>query len=660
MPNNAASLSAVLNGRYFVVPDYQRPYAWERAQLEDLWQDIDLMTEGSRHYTGTLVLKEHDEEIVDDAGASLTRSDVVDGQQRLTTCLILIDQLRRALLRVDDEMARTRADGLARTFGPLAVGGLPRARLQLGPDLNDYWVEVILGDGQQSTTTLIPGERRLRDAARFFEERIAELHTGLPAAEGLAVLQELQKRVTNGLRFLVYEVEQGSHAGEIFESLNDRGRDLTEMEKIKNYLLFLATSLPNASSGALSERINRTWSEIYRLLASCDADENTLLRSHWLATYQPMARHWAGATSVKQRFAREIYIPGSSRLTRTDASAQTNATDLQARLVTEINDYLTSLRDCALFTTEFLTPNATFQSFGDDPVVQAEARASSARLRRSGVTAVFRPLLFAARLRHPTNGAYYADLLEACESYSARVFVIGQKRSNSGQARLYRLAHELYLGADPHDIVSEIRAMTWYYADDDVVRSAFAANQQWYWRTHGHKFVLYEYELEKARRESDVRDFSTYTAGKRGARTTEHVLPQSPDWESGDWSAFTPEEHAELVHGIGNLVLTDDNSSYGRRSFASKKGTSNQPTPCYASSRLAQELELADYDDWTPQTINERRERLMEWALIRWPAAAPHEPTANLATDDETDEADSTEHEDAAIRATDDPEVAAP
>ncbi len=284
MPNNAQPLAKVLNGRRFVVPNYQRPYAWEAQQLDELWQDIDLMADGARHYTGTLVLKDQDDDVTTDSGDTLLTCEVVDGQQRLTTCLILVDQLRRALGSMDHDLARERADNLDKTYGRLWWGGLPRARLQLPEDLNDYWLNVVLGDGQQTKQRLTAGEQRLRDAATFFAGKIAELQRGLGTEESLAVLQRLQTRVTNGLRFLTYEIEPSSHAGEIFETLNGRGRDLTEMEKIKNYLLFLADSLPGQSKSALATTINRSWSQIYDSLSRQGADEDTLLRSHWRAT----------------------------------------------------------------------------------------------------------------------------------------------------------------------------------------------------------------------------------------------------------------------------------------------------------------------------------------------------------------------------------------
>ena len=51
-------LPAVINERLLEVPDYQRPYAWRRKQLEDLWEDLDLLGPKGSHYAGTLVLRD--------------------------------------------------------------------------------------------------------------------------------------------------------------------------------------------------------------------------------------------------------------------------------------------------------------------------------------------------------------------------------------------------------------------------------------------------------------------------------------------------------------------------------------------------------------------------------------------------------------------------
>ena len=51
-------LPAVMNERLLEIPDYQRPYAWRRKQLNDLWEDLDLLGRSGSHYAGTLVLRE--------------------------------------------------------------------------------------------------------------------------------------------------------------------------------------------------------------------------------------------------------------------------------------------------------------------------------------------------------------------------------------------------------------------------------------------------------------------------------------------------------------------------------------------------------------------------------------------------------------------------
>jgi hypothetical protein len=99
--------------------------------------------------------------------------------------------------------------------------------------------------------------------------------------------------------------------------------------------------------------------------------------------------------------------------------------------------------------------------------------------------------------------------------------------------------------------------------------------------------------------------------------TIEHVLPQA--WDTGGyWAArFSPEEHERWLHDIGNLTLTYDNSALGNKPFPEKKGTGGQPC-CYASSTLFIEQALARDEDWTPETIQARRQKILDWAAQRW------------------------------------------
>ena len=187
-------------------------------------------------------------------------------------------------------------------------------RLKLGSDLNTYWVDVSLGNDTFVGPALIAGQERLREAADFFDAKIDERGDQDPATE-FTRLKELQRRVTAGLGFLVYDVQSSAEVGVIFETLNERGRSLSDLEKAKNYLLYLARTIKDGRSEQLADIINDAWAAIYRNLAgdALDADDQ-LLRAHWLATQNPDRREWKRIASVKKRFDRSKYISGETRI----------------------------------------------------------------------------------------------------------------------------------------------------------------------------------------------------------------------------------------------------------------------------------------------------------------------------------------------------------
>lgn len=615
------TLQEVASARMFEVPDYQRPYAWETKQLQDLWDDLDLMSSG-RHYAGTLVLRQHgDEPVLTSSGTSLTVSDVVDGQQRLTTCFLLLDRLRRRFEMLHDDDARETAYNLRTTYGLVTVGGVKRPKLQLGSDMRQFWQDAILGDAPIGLANLIGGQKRLLAARDFFDTRLDDLVEGLKAAEALHRLQSLNVRVTSGLRFLMYEVGDKADVGVIFETLNERGRPLTELEKIKNYLLYLARPLPAQRGDALSDLINQTWSRIFTHLSTVPGNaEDTVLRAHWLATVNPRSREWKRTASVKNHFQRAKYIPRGERLTGAGPGQPTTEEGWDT-LFTDVDRYVRELELCAFFTAELYAPSPAFVDFTGGRHQAAQAQAA---LRRTGVFALFFPILFATRLRHPSDGPLYAEMVRLCETFAARVFVISQRRSNAGEPWLNYIAHRLYKGSDPETEMASLRAATWEYANDDRVDAALSTADNWYDR-RGHKYFLYEYELDllKGTAKSTIRPFEDFVSTSYG-QTTEHILPQNPSKGSSWWDSFSKAEHEELRHTLGNLMLTHSNISYSNHEYAVKRGHPDQTRPCYYNGAMRQEQQVASsWDDWTPTSIQERQALLTSWAKSRWPVPRP-------------------------------------
>lgn len=626
------TLPQLVSQRLFEVADYQRPFAWEDKQLNDLWEDLDFLGSGN-HYAGTIVLKAIDaakETTVD--GDRLARYEVVDGQQRLTTCFLLIDRLVKRL----ELFANAGIDGVDRavsklddSFGAAMISGVSKPRLRLGADLNAFWRDQILLGKPIVGSVLVAGEQRLKGAAEFFDGQLDSLLTGVDAATAVGRLLDLRSRVTSGLKFLVYEIESDAEVGVIFETLNERGRGLTDVEKVKNYLLYLAGQLPDDRKGDLASLINTKWSEIFKELAKLPSRyEERLLRAHWLATQEPDPRQWKRTASVKEKFLRSKYVPGSDLLTHVPehdghgSSGDIDPSDpVWTDLYEDIQAYVRSLHACATFIGELYDSAAPYHSFDSD---RERGRRATAALKRSPATALFLPLLFAFRLRHPGDGAGYADLVELCERYSARVFAIAQRRSNAGEPYLCKIAHQMYRRQPLDEHMDAIRALLWDYAPDPIVEQALLATDNWYGR-QSHKYLLYEYELSKVKSPSDVKPWSEFIdTGKR--KTTEHVLPKNPDADSAWRQSFSEEEHKRLHHTLGNLVLTYDNSSYSNKEFVAKRGAVDQTTPpCYYTASLAQEREIASWQTWTRASILERQAKLADWAMERWSVAPPGE-----------------------------------
>jgi hypothetical protein len=242
-------------------------------------------------------------------------------------------------------------------------------------------------------------------------------------------------------------------------------------------------------------------------------------------------------------------------------------------------------------------------------------------LIRLNVLAAFRPLLVATRLRFPTDGDNYLAVVKLCELYAFRVYGLLEKRSNTGQSTLFRLAGDLYEEEISFDEMMQrfASALVWY-ASEKEFREAFdlpsdGEVSDWY-HWGGAKYFLFEYERSLAGQEDLAITWSAVQKADR-QKTIEHVLPQTPD--DPYWTGrFTEDEIERLTHDLGNLCLTHNNSSYGNKPFPAKRGKPGQSTPCYANAQLQSERQLATYEDWSGSELLDRRQQVVAWALARW------------------------------------------
>jgi Protein of unknown function DUF262/Protein of unknown function (DUF1524) len=616
------SFDELVSPRLLDVPDYQRGYAWEGEHLREFWEDLGLIEPGRRHYTGTVVLRDRGRSLLgQEREVPLERFDVVDGQQRLTTCALLLDRVYDHLEALYDGDV----PGERRRLLTAVIDGVRRPKLQLGADLQEYWQRVILDGKPQVDGPVLAAQRRLSQAAEFVENRLATARTQHADDSAYRTwLRRLAGKVTSALQFTLYVVDNDSDVGVIFETLNQRGKELTELEKTKNYLLYLANLLDDGPRQQLAADINESWRTIFVNLGSAQlgpAHEDQLLRAHWLATQDPRQREWEKIRSVKKQFHRSKY--------RED----------KPLLLKEVTAYAYSLREASAAYRDIVTDSPeSFAAYGADA---ADVHKRSRQLRQAGVILIFAPLLIAARLRFPADGKAYGSVVDLCERYSVRVFLINERRSNAGSTRLYSLAFQLHRDGNlPVALAGLLERIKFFGGDEQTAAELRDPRRNWYAKP-GHKYFLYQYELHLLGGAAPLYGFEHFTRGEFRASTTEHVLPQTPT--SKCWRVFSAENRALYTNCLGNLVLTNDNSVYSNYCFTRKRDGITAPdgktTPSYRTSVLKQEQELATFDEWTPAQVRQRQDKLAQWAIKRWELGPDQPPTtvAVLAVTGEDD-----------------------
>lgn len=607
--NNVVSLDSLFHTRVFRIPDYQRGYSWEIRQIREFLEDLEILGPNNYHYTGTVVLHVLNSEPVrmDRDGNQYNSVAIVDGQQRLTTIILLLDGVCRLLDKSSKRRNRILAKGIRKNFiaARAPVGSL-LYKLSLNTDTDHFFKNSVLSDSREVEGASISSQRRLQLAKDYIAKYLVEQER----ENGGRWLLALYEKIATQLRFTLYQVENEAEVGVIFEVMNDRGKPLTELEKVKNFLLHASVSLHTSNEpNELAESVNGAWAEILRQLMAAglesSAEEDRLLRAHWLTNNDPQPRQWQGSKSIKDRFALRHY--------------QQDGTGL-FKLLYQYTDQLRE--DCVSYCDAYKpTRSGTFDTFREQVDVHLEVVEWSSKLVRIGVVAPFLPLLLAARKRWPKRSDRYLELLKLCEAFAFRVYRIKGWRADAAQSTLFRIGYEVRKRQTNYaNMLEQIKAELARRCGNDDFESETEGGEpdDWYnWA--GLRYFLYEYEIALASANGATPKVTWEELRKRELQDTiEHILPRSIN-DRPYWSKrFTSQEHEAYLHDLGNLTLTKHNAYYYNKPFPDKKGKTDTKGRCYAKSPLYMERCLTSWRHWKPACIDKRRRELLDWARQRW------------------------------------------
>ncbi|MHA3080165.1 DUF262 domain-containing protein [Acinetobacter sp. ANC 5502] len=638
------SVHTIFTDRILRIPSYQRGYSWSndveikerkdlvkiKGQLIDIWNDIQNIPKDKWHYTGLLTLAEYEDPDYKDWLPRKLQYSIVDGQQRITSILILITVLVDYSKQLDYEFGDREGDT---EFHYLYISKGTRKAYIFGYDQDNpsdkYFRKHILnldeieGDSKESIYT-----ENLLKARNFFEKVV---HFYLEdASNQLEALQILFDKVTTQLRFNEYILPKELDEYVVFETMNNRGKPLSELEKLKNRLMYLIDkmSLSYYEKNDLIKSINTAWITIYQSLGAekdTPLDDDDFIKAHWIMYFGQYDR---SESNVYSQHLFNNYFT----IERVYANA------LQA---VDIQKYVKSLQKSSVYWNQI-----HHTKYFED--IDENIRIKILGLHRVGFRAAFKPLVMA--ILHSKDKLSIPNICAHLEKFAFKVFHAADRQSNTGDSKLYRLSALAYRGSiDSQAICDSIDTYTNQYYSFSRFKNLIeylVEERKGFYKWSGLKYIFFEYD-QYLRSKNKVTTVSSQLIWKdfQSRNSIEHIFPQSAclsleafcngddsserivayedlqnNWH--EFSSLSEVERKRLCNSLGNLlaITHSDNASMQNDPFRFKVDQSGKGSQYrnrgYKYDSLSAQI-VANESTWSPVSVECRGLKLIDFILMK-------------------------------------------
>lgn len=566
-----ATLQTLFADRVFRIPHYQRFYSWQSKQREDLFSDLKKLADrgnDNHHFMATVVCHRTSE--VTPIGAKEYRLyDIVDGQQRLTTLILILKCIELALSDGSEERAEL-AKTIVKRDGNLIL-------LQTN-NANEHIFNAFLREGRR------PGREDIRTHAdRNLNHAIRECTSFVQGwASQRGGPMSLLRLVQNKLGFVIYDTEDSRVVYSIFEVLNSRGLAVDWLDKCKSVLMGRAFELAESEEAAEATigTLQNLWGNIYREIADVAVSGQEIVRVTATLHYGPYQ-----GKPQKADEALELL------------RAECDAADKPRQIAEKVYDVTKKL--VALEKNIFLGPMTRILQARILAVALESAECLSEREREKA--------------------------LSQWERVTFRIFGLHNKDARTKVGDYIRLAAKIANGEEGASRYSEIMDALRDLGDDYPVEDAVKEgleNADCYERPDLCRYVLWRYEEHLARRAGRAATVDEQIRRDvwqlRAVDSIEHIFPQTPE-RGGAWDGKMErgdgkvEEHWRHVDRIGNLILLPIafNWEAKRAGFDDKKDV-------YERHNLRMVREVLEENQWTLAEIEDREARIVDWAKEEW------------------------------------------
>lgn len=555
MKGTASHLLEFLEGarKRFIIPVYQRNYDWKRENCKQLFDDlVSVIKEGkSTHFFGSIVSYAHSrDEVI-----------LIDGQQRITTISLILIAMINAMKKGICVPEDSRLSEILEDTYIIDKYRRDERKVRLKPFRDDCTAfdRLIYNDETEYIQ-----DSKVTINYKYFYDRIVQICELTP--------DELYRAI-DSLEIIDIELEpqHGDNPQLIFESLNSTGLDLTEADKIRNFVLM------NLAPNIQEQFYDKYWNKIEK----CSGNELDGFVRNYLTIKQ--------GTIPNQR---KIYFAFKEFTKGYDGIEEV----LQEMLV-----YANTYRDIKAFQV------------GDK-----DTNEIAKRLDLLDMTVAYPFLMaflvYAKEVELPLTKIY--KVFSCIETFIFRRLMCDLP--TNALNKIFATLHDAVLrnkkGTDSYSSVLiyilESKKLSSAFPKDEEFINGFTTKKVYTMQAKNKMYIFERLENGSSKEKNDVVENI-----EEGILTIEHIMPQtlSNAWKQelgAEWETI----QEKWLHTISNLTLTGYNIKYSNRPFAEKRDMENG----FRQSGLRMNHYIAQFDKWTEDELEQRKQELSRLAKTIW------------------------------------------
>lgn len=540
-------------GKRFIIPVYQRNYDWKRENCKQLFDDlVSVIKEGkSTHFFGSIVSYAHGrDEVV-----------LIDGQQRITTIslilIAMINAIKKSVCVPEDSKL---AEMLEDTY---IVDKYRREerKVRLKPFRDDCvaFDGLIYNDESEYVQ-----DSKVTINYKYFYDRIVQRQE--------LSLDELYKAI-NSLKIIDIELEpqKGDNPQLIFESLNSTGLDLTEADKIRNFVLM------NLAPNIQEQYYDKYWNKIEK----CSGNELDGFVRNYL--------------TIKQGV-----IPN------------------QKKIYFAFKEYARCYDSMEEVLKEMLVYANTYRNIKEYQVGDKDTNEIAKRLDLLDMTVAYPFLMaflvYAKEVKLPVLEIH--KVFACIETFIFRRLMcdLPTNALNKIFATLHTAVLKSKRESDTYSSVMiyilESKKLSSSFPKDDEFINGFTTKKVYSMQAKNKMYIFERLENGSSVEKNDVVENI-----EQGILTIEHIMPQtlSNAWKQ-ELGIYWEEMQEKWLHTISNLTLSGYNVKYSNRPFNEKRDMENG----FKESGLRLNHYIAQFDKWSEEELEKRKQELSRLAKVIW------------------------------------------